>query len=147
MDCARFHRCRHRTQRTPVLTTSAWRPPDTRPGTHRPNTQERLPIDLTSALLGEYRERFCGVSHRWETADEPDTEGTQLAALKAFLSSHPEIEYVWFDFSSMPQVGQQPTRLHSSCVAHRVDQITECFLRGPTYACDAGHRPKRRAEG
>ena len=63
----------------------------------------KKPIDMTSALLGEYRTSMCGVSHRWEDPKEPDTTGAQLIALKNFLKDHREIELVWMDFPSMPQ--------------------------------------------
>ena len=42
----------------------------------------KKPVDMTSSLLGDYRENMLGVSHRWEHPDEPDTKGTQLAAIK-----------------------------------------------------------------
>jgi len=58
---------------------------------------------MTDALIGAYREKFLGISHRWERPDEPDTEGTQLAAIKAYLDEHREVEYVWYDFPCMPQ--------------------------------------------
>jgi hypothetical protein len=43
------------------------------------------------------------VSHRWEVPAEPDVEGEQLKAIKAYLEAHPDIKWVWFDYSSMPQ--------------------------------------------
>eukprot|EP00900_Chrysochromulina_parva_P012971 jgi/Chrpa1/21675/Chrysochromulina_OHIO_Genome00011508-RA len=43
------------------------------------------------------------VSHRWEEPDQPDVDGEQLKAIKAYLEAHPDIEWVWFDYSSMPQ--------------------------------------------
>jgi hypothetical protein len=43
------------------------------------------------------------VSHRWEERGQPDVDGAQLKAMKAYLEAHPEIKWVWFDYSSMPQ--------------------------------------------
>ena len=43
------------------------------------------------------------VSHRWEESGRPDVNGVQLQAIQAFLEKHDEIEWVWFDYSSMPQ--------------------------------------------
>ena len=63
---------------------------------------------MTSAVLGYYRETMLAVSHRWETPDEPDPGGTQLATLKHHLDDHPEIEYVWCDFPCMPQMPRSP---------------------------------------
>ena len=54
----------------------------------------KKPIDMTSSLLGDYREDTVGVSHRWEQPDEPDTTGVQLATLKRYLADHPKIKYV-----------------------------------------------------
>ena len=65
-------------------------------------------IDMTSSLLGEYREEMLGVSHRWEDPKEPDTKGKQLAALKRHLTKHPEIKFVWFDFPCMFQKKPNP---------------------------------------
>ena len=68
----------------------------------------KKPVDMTSSLLGDYRENMLGTSHRWEHPDEPDTKGKQLAALKRYLDDHPEIEYVWSDFPCMPQKPRSP---------------------------------------
>jgi hypothetical protein len=43
------------------------------------------------------------VSHRWESLDQPDVDGVQLKAIKAYLEENPDIEWVWFDYSTMPQ--------------------------------------------
>ena len=65
-------------------------------------------IDMTSSLLGDYREDMLGVSHRWEQPDEPDTMGVQLATLKRYLVDHPKINFIWFDYSCMPQQPRLP---------------------------------------
>jgi len=43
------------------------------------------------------------VSHRWEEPSRPDVDGVQLEAIKMYLEAHPDIKWVWFDYSSMPQ--------------------------------------------
>ena len=43
------------------------------------------------------------ISHRWEHPAEPDGEGEQLKAAQEHLRSHVDIEFVWFDFSCLPQ--------------------------------------------
>jgi len=51
------------------------------------------------------------VSHRWEENGRPDVNGAQLQAIKEYLKEHPEIKWVWFDYSSMPQkIGRIDTR-------------------------------------
>ena len=80
----------------------------------------KKPVDMTSSLLGDYRENMLATSHRWEHPDEPDTKGKQLAALKRYLDDHPEIEYVWSDFPCMPQKPRSP-------VDEDEDEFTEMF--------------------
>jgi hypothetical protein len=43
------------------------------------------------------------VSHRWEEFGRPDVNGVQLQGIQEYLKFHPEIMWVWFDYSSMPQ--------------------------------------------
>jgi len=43
------------------------------------------------------------VSHRWEMPGMPDGEGVQLTAIQAHLAAHPDIEYIWYDYSCMAQ--------------------------------------------
>lgn len=73
-----------------------------------PDLIVKKPVDMTSSLLGVYRENMLGVSHRWEQPDEPDTHGKQFATLKRYLADHPKIEFVWFDFPCMPQKPRTP---------------------------------------
>ena len=61
-------------------------------------------IDLNDAFQGKgLIESVLFVSHRWEDPATPDETGAQLAAIKAHLLDHPEIQFVWFDYSCMPQ--------------------------------------------
>ena len=63
----------------------------------------RLNIDLKDAFQGKgLIQRILFVSHRWEDFARPDETGAQLAALQEHLRAHPEIRYVWFDYSCMP---------------------------------------------
>ena len=76
---------------------------------HKDGHLTKMKIPLASA----FREpAFCGggimanilfVSHRWEDKNKPDGDGEQLKAIKAYLEAHPDIKWVWFDYSSMPQ--------------------------------------------
>jgi hypothetical protein len=51
------------------------------------------------------------ISHRWEEPGRPDVDGKQLQAIQEYLREHPEIKWVWFDYSSMPQkIGGIDTR-------------------------------------
>ena len=71
-------------------------------------------IPLASAFRGGgIMANILFVSHRWEEHHQPDVNGEQLKAIKAYLEKHSEIEWVWFDYSSMPQkVDGVDTRTH-----------------------------------
>ena len=65
---------------------------------------QKMKIPLKNAFRGEgIIKKILFVSHRWEEPHQPDVNGDQLKAIKAYLEKHPEIEWVWFDYSSMPQ--------------------------------------------
>jgi hypothetical protein len=40
---------------------------------------------------------------RWEQPSKPDTKGEQLRQLQAHLRAHRDIQYVWYDYTCMPQ--------------------------------------------
>jgi len=65
---------------------------------------EKMAVDLNEAFQGTgLIQNILFVSHRWEDWATPDETGAQLAALKAHLIAHPEVQYVWFDYACMPQ--------------------------------------------
>jgi len=64
----------------------------------------KLTIDLAMAFRGEgIIKKILFISHRWEEKWAPDVRGEQLKAIQKYLLAHPEIEFVWFDYSCMPQ--------------------------------------------
>jgi len=64
----------------------------------------RKTVDLAAAYRGEgFVKRVLFVSHRWETPGAPDSTGAQLQAIQAHLDAHPGLDFVWFDYSCMPQ--------------------------------------------
>eukprot|EP00900_Chrysochromulina_parva_P006822 jgi/Chrpa1/16140/Chrysochromulina_OHIO_Genome00021933-RA len=72
---------------------------------------EKMAVDLNEAFQGKgLIQNVLFVSHRWEDFMTPDETGAQLAALKAHLMSHPEVQYVWFDYSCMPQRSESAHR-------------------------------------
>ena len=65
---------------------------------------KKMKIPLVEAFRGVgIIKKILFVSHRWEEPDQPDVDGEQLKAIKAYLGTHKDIEWVWFDYSSMPQ--------------------------------------------
>jgi len=68
------------------------------------NILKKMKIPLVDAFRGVgIIKNILFVSHRWEEPDQPDVDGEQLNAIKAYLGTHKDIEWVWFDYSSMPQ--------------------------------------------
>jgi hypothetical protein len=69
----------------------------------------KMEIPLASAFRepafrgGGIMANILFVSHRWEEISQPDVDGEQLKAIKVYLKAHPDIKWVWFDYSSMPQ--------------------------------------------
>lgn len=54
-------------------------------------------LTLQGAVSASFLENTLAVSHRWETSDNPDTEGVQFDAIRWHLIAHDKIEYVWFE--------------------------------------------------
>jgi hypothetical protein len=64
----------------------------------------KMKIPLIDAFRGEgIIKNILFVSHRWEEPEQPDVYGEQLKAIDEYLDKHRDIEWVWFDYSSMPQ--------------------------------------------
>ena len=64
---------------------------------------ETLTVSFEEACRGAYRNEFLAVTHRWEATHQPDPTGDQAVGLQAHLKAHPEIQYVFFDYSCLPQ--------------------------------------------
>ena len=54
---------------------------------------------MTTPAVVPTRKNYLAVSHRWMEALSPDGDGTQYRAIKEHLKKHPEIKYVWCDWS------------------------------------------------
>ena len=54
-------------------------------------------LTLQGAVSASFLENTLAVSHRWETSDNPDTEGVQFDAIRWHLIAHDKIKYVWFE--------------------------------------------------
>ena len=72
------------------------------------------------------------VSHRWEEPGRPDVNGVQLKAIQEYLKGHSEIDWVWFDYSSMPQKTGFPfdtrTREEKAEFELMLSAITDLYL-------------------
>lgn len=63
----------------------------------------RVQVQRTTALRGGEVDNICTVAHVWRTQHDPDPDGEQMRALKCFLRSHPQVRWIWMDYSCMPQ--------------------------------------------
>ena len=68
-----------------------------------PDWLEQREISFADGYAGHYVSNTLVISHRWEDSVEPDGDGVQFSAIKEHLLANEAIEWVWFDFWSMPQ--------------------------------------------
>ena len=76
----------------------------------QPDWLEQREISFTDGHAGHYVSNTLVISHRWEESAEPDSSGEQFSAVKQHLLANEAIEWVWFDFWSMPQ-GRKKTEV------------------------------------
>jgi hypothetical protein len=117
----------------------------------------KITIKMSDAIHGRSTGAFLFISHRctalglesrsqhshpteWapirvatgEDPSKPDCEGKQLAAVKEYLRTHPEIKYVWFDYWCMPQRKDKDTEDRSPGelieFAHMLSCIADLYL-------------------
>jgi len=65
-------------------------------------------FEFADAIAHKYADEYCVVSHRWDQPGLPDSDGSQLAELRAFLRERPSLRWVWFDYWCMPQGARSP---------------------------------------
>ena len=94
--------------------------------TQEPHLLIQKTIGFTEGIKGAYK-NILVVSHRWETPTDPDPTGAQALAVQAYLKAHPEIDAVWFDFSSMPQ-GRNKTPRESAEFKEMLPNINLLYL-------------------
>ena len=94
--------------------------------TQEPHLLIQKTIGFTEGIKGAYK-NILVVSHRWETPTDPDPTGAQALAVQAYLKAHPEIDAVWFDFSSMPQ-GRKKTPRESAEFKEMLPNINLLYL-------------------
>jgi hypothetical protein len=94
--------------------------------TQEPHRLVQKTIGFVEGISGAYK-NILVVSHRWETPTDPDPDGAQALAVQAYLKEHPEIDAVWFDFSSMPQ-GRNKTLSESAEFKEMLPNINLLYL-------------------
>ncbi len=70
-----------------------------------PSAFVEVTISYEEVVRRTHVEKILSISHRWMEETQPDRDGVQLKAIKAFLvsSAGERIELVWIDGGSMPQ--------------------------------------------
>lgn len=77
--------------------------------TKQPNVLIKRTLSIGKAYRRQYVSEISSVSHRWETPEEPDTNGVQLRTIKEhLLSKGSQAKLVWFDYWCMPQGSRTP---------------------------------------
>ena len=102
-----------------------------------PSAFVEVTISYEEVVRGTHVEKILSISHRWMDPAQPDPDGEQLKAIKAFLvsSAGKRIELVWIDGGSMPQDQPKGTR---------TKEDTADFKTMLSEVCGAlclGHRP------
>ena len=96
-----------------------------------PEAIVEVTITYAEVVSGTHVEKTLSVSHRWMTPQEPDPDGEQLKALKAFLKSDKgrEIALVWIDAGSMPQDHPRGSRSAADTADFKsmLSQARACF--------------------
>jgi hypothetical protein len=93
----------------------------------------KMAVDLNDAFQGKgLIQNVLFVSHRWEGSVTPDEAGAQLAALKAHLMAHPEVQYVWFDYACMPQRSESAHRSKTDDRTHAEKAEFDLMLKAIT---------------
>jgi len=56
-----------------------------------------------SVATETFRKEYLVISHPWASREHPDPEMTQMKAIIEYVVDNPAIQYVWYDYFSMPQ--------------------------------------------
>ena len=92
----------------------------------RPGFLVEHTITRKGAYRAAYSKKYLAVSHRWFAKDAPDKDGVQLSKVKEYLRKHRQIQWVWFDFWSMPQGSRTPAQ--KVAFSHMLSNINWLYL-------------------
>ena len=87
-----------------------------------PEALVQVTISYAQVVTGALVEDSLSVSHRWMVPNDPDPDGEQLKAIKAFLHSDSgkKIKRVWIDSACMPQDQPEGSRSMEDTAAFKV---------------------------
>ena len=85
-------------------------------------------ISFAEACAGIHVKKVLTISHRWMDPKLADVDGTQLTAIRKHLKEKGEdIEYIWMDFSCMPQ-GEEKTAAQIADFRRMISQVNLLYL-------------------
>merc|ERR1719327_1200294 len=85
-------------------------------------------ISFAEACAGVHVEKVLTISHRWMSPDVADVDGAQLTAIRKHLKEKgDDIDYVWYDYSCMPQ-GKKQTPVHIADFKRMISQVNLLYL-------------------
>ena len=85
-------------------------------------------ISFAEACAGVHVKKMLTISHRWMSPDIADVDGAQLTAIRKHLKEKgDEIDYVWYDFSCMPQ-GEEKTPVQIADFKRMISQVNLLYL-------------------
>lgn len=89
----------------------------------RGDALEKVDIPKQAVIQGQLAQdgSRLAVSHRWMDPIEPDEDGKQTEAIRTYLTEHPEVNLVWFDFWRVPR--GHPSLLRSE---RRAEPLLAC---------------------
>ena len=103
-----------------------------------PNALVEVTITYEEVVSGTHVEKILSISHRWMEPTQPDPDGEQLKAIKAFLGSSKgeQIELVWIDGSCMPQDQPQGSRTPQDTADFKIvlSQVCRAFRAAPLFS-------------
>jgi len=85
-------------------------------------------ISFAEACAGVHVKRMLTISHRWMDPKVADVDGAQLTAIRKHLKEKgDDIDYVWYDFSCMPQ-GEEKTPVQIADFKRMISQVNLLYL-------------------
>ena len=85
-------------------------------------------ISFLEACAGAHVKKVLTISHRWMSREVADVDGAQFTAIRKHLKEKgDEIDFVWVDYSCMPQ-GEEKTAVQIADFKRMISQVNLLYL-------------------
>ena len=85
-------------------------------------------ISFAEACAGVHVKKVLTISHRWMSREVADVDGAQFTAIRKHLKEKgDEIDFVWVDYSCMPQ-GEEKTAVQIADFKRMISQVNLLYL-------------------